>query len=80
MYNKWCWKQDLNLRPTDYETVALPTELIQHTIILSLNGLYVYCFKTFIVMPSPLFGFILEYIKSIVKIITNIVHNIIFVL
>ena len=25
----WCWKQDLNLRPADYETAALPTELFQ---------------------------------------------------
>ena len=26
----WCWKQGLNLRPADYETAALPTELLQH--------------------------------------------------
>ncbi len=34
---KWCWKQELNPRPTDYETVALPTELFQQTTILYIN-------------------------------------------
>ena len=27
---KWCPKTDLNRRPTIYETVALPTELLGH--------------------------------------------------
>ncbi len=27
--NKWCRKQESNLRPTDYETVTLPTELFR---------------------------------------------------
>lgn len=26
----WCWREESNLRPTDYESVALPTELHQH--------------------------------------------------
>ena len=26
---KWCWTTDLNHRPTDYESVALPAELVQ---------------------------------------------------
>ncbi len=26
----WSWRQDLNPRPTDYKSVALPTELRQH--------------------------------------------------
>ena len=26
----WCWWEESNLRPTDYESVALPTELHQH--------------------------------------------------
>lgn len=25
----WCWQEESNLRPTDYESVALPTELRQ---------------------------------------------------
>lgn len=25
----WCWMQGSNLRPSDYKSVALPTELIQ---------------------------------------------------
>ena len=28
--NKWCRKEESNLRPTDYESVALPTELFRH--------------------------------------------------
>lgn len=27
---KWCWIQESNLRPFDYESTALPSELIQH--------------------------------------------------
>ena len=27
--NKWCRKEESNLRPTDYESVALPTELFR---------------------------------------------------
>ncbi len=27
---RWSWQQDLNPRPTDYKSVALPTELCQH--------------------------------------------------
>ena len=26
----WSWRRDLNPRPTDYESVALPTALLQH--------------------------------------------------
>ena len=26
---KWCWREESNLRPTRYECVALPTELLQ---------------------------------------------------
>ena len=26
----WSWKRDLNTRPADYESAALPTELFQH--------------------------------------------------
>ena len=26
----WCWREESNLRPTRYECVALPTELLQH--------------------------------------------------
>ena len=25
----WCWRDESNVRPTDYESVALPTELRQ---------------------------------------------------
>lgn len=28
----WCWREELNPRPTDYESVALPTELLQQEI------------------------------------------------
>ena len=28
----WSWKRDLNTRPADYESAALPTELFQHLI------------------------------------------------
>jgi hypothetical protein len=31
-YKKWSWRQDLNPRPADYKSAALPTELRQHTI------------------------------------------------
>ena len=27
----WCWIRDSNSQPTDYKSVALPIELIQHT-------------------------------------------------
>ena len=27
---KFSWKRDLNTRPADYESAALPTELFQH--------------------------------------------------
>ena len=27
---RWSWKRDLNTRPADYESAALPTELFQH--------------------------------------------------
>ena len=29
----WCWRQESNLRPTDYESVALPTVPLQHVLI-----------------------------------------------
>ena len=28
--NKWSWQRDLNPRPADYKSAALPTELCQH--------------------------------------------------
>jgi hypothetical protein len=28
---KWCRREESNLRPTDYESVALPTELLRRT-------------------------------------------------
>ena len=29
MTGLWCWREESNLRPTRYECVALPTELLQ---------------------------------------------------
>src|SRR3989338_7901632 len=29
-FQRWCWREESNLRPTRYECVALPTELLQH--------------------------------------------------
>lgn len=45
----WSWWTDSNPRPTDYKSVALPTELHQHTYLLKKErlsiwtGLQVYC-------------------------------------
>ena len=36
---KWCWLWDSNSRPTDYKSVALPTELSQHRTAVPANGL-----------------------------------------
>src|SRR3990170_2188677 len=30
MVGDWCWREESNLRPHDYESSALPTELLQH--------------------------------------------------
>ena len=32
---QWSWRSDLNRRPADYKSAALPTELCQHHLILN---------------------------------------------
>ena len=34
----WCRKEESNLRPTDYESVALPTELFRHRGLASIKN------------------------------------------
>ena len=31
----WCRREESNLRPIDYESIALPTELLRQTVIVS---------------------------------------------
>ena len=35
---KWSWRQDLNPRPADYKSAALPTELRQRVVLGALTG------------------------------------------
>ena len=49
----WCRKEDLNLRPTHYECVALPTELFRQKNYFSAKLAFGYCLTQLQVRPGP---------------------------
>ena len=46
-FPRWSWRSESNRRPTDYKSVALPTELRQHPFKLISGGQF-YAIKSFI--------------------------------